>query len=97
MWMPPGGGSVGALNHVVIHSLDITVPLGLRHHIPDETVRLVLDDLVGGTHAHFGFDLESWSLQATDMAWIYGAGTPIRGTAEELVLLICGRHVPGLG
>src|SRR5204863_5163647 len=27
-WTPPGGGYHGALNHVVIHGLDITVPLG---------------------------------------------------------------------
>ena len=28
-WTPPGGGQIGALTHVVIHSLDITVPLGV--------------------------------------------------------------------
>ena len=27
-WLPPGGGPIGALNHVVIHALDVTVPLG---------------------------------------------------------------------
>jgi hypothetical protein len=26
-WTPPGGGYRGALNHVVIHSLDVSVPL----------------------------------------------------------------------
>jgi uncharacterized protein (TIGR03083 family) len=27
-WAPPGGGYHGALNHAVIHGLDVTVPLG---------------------------------------------------------------------
>src|SRR5260370_25901313 len=28
-WTPPGGGWHGAVNHVVIHGLDVTVPLGV--------------------------------------------------------------------
>ncbi len=67
-WSPPGGGSIGALNHVVIHGLDITVPLGVSQRSPDESLRAVLDDLTyGGTHAHFGFDLDGLGLRATDM------------------------------
>jgi uncharacterized protein (TIGR03083 family) len=42
-WTPPGGGFIGALNHVVIHSLDITVPLGVRRRSTDETLRVVMD------------------------------------------------------
>lgn len=94
-WTPPGGGSTGALNHVVIHGLDITVPLGVKRRAPDETVRVVLDDLThGGTHAHFGFDLDGLSLRATDMDWSFGSGMPISGTADDLALLICGRTLP---
>ena len=94
-WTPPGGGYTGALNHVVIHGLDITVPLGVRRRSPDETLRVVLDDLTrGGTHAHFGFDLDGLSLRATDMDWRFGSGTPISGAAEDLALLICGRKLP---
>ena len=26
-WQPPGGGAAGAMNHAVIHSLDVTVAL----------------------------------------------------------------------
>jgi len=88
-WTPPGGGQVGALNHVVIHGLDVTVPLGVKRRSPDETLRVVLDDLtVGGTHAHFGFDLGGLGLRATDMDWTFGSGTPISGAAEDLALLI---------
>jgi uncharacterized protein (TIGR03083 family) len=95
-WTPPGGGLTSALNHVVIHGLDITVPLGVRRRSPDETLRAVLDDLTrGGTHAHFGFDLGGLSLRATDMDWTFGSGTPISGAAEDLALLVCGRKLPG--
>src|SRR6266566_3071834 len=52
-WTPPGGGYHGALNHVVIHCLDVTVPLGMPRRSPDGTIRIVLDDLTeGGGHAH---------------------------------------------
>ncbi len=37
-WTPPGGGWHGALNHVVIHGLDVTVPLGVPRRSPDATI-----------------------------------------------------------
>jgi uncharacterized protein (TIGR03083 family) len=94
-WTPPGGGYTGALNHVVIHGLDITVPLGLARRSTDETIRAVLNDLTsGGTHTHFGFDLSGLGLRATDLDWSFGSGTPISGAAEDLALLMCGRKLP---
>ncbi len=93
-WAPPGGGLIGALNHIVIHGLDITVPLGVSHG-SSETLRVVLDDLtIGGTHGHFGFDIGGLTLVATDMDWSFGSGVPISGAAEDLALLICGRSLP---
>jgi uncharacterized protein (TIGR03083 family) len=94
-WTPPGGGSTGALNHAVIHGLDITVPLGVDRRSTDETIRTVMDDLTqGGTHAHFGFDLNGIQLQATDIDWSYGSGTPITGAAGDLAVFVCGRTLP---
>ena len=93
-WVPPGGGQAGALNHVVIHGLDITVPLGVDR-APDERLRAVLDDLTtGGTHAHFGVDAAGMALRATDMDWGFGSGTPVTGAAGDLTLLLCGRRLP---
>src|SRR5262249_35920103 len=67
-WTPPGGGAAGALNHVVIHSLDITVPLRERRVAPDTAMRVVLEDLtVGGGHANFGTDIQGRSLRADDI------------------------------
>ena len=69
-WTPPGGGWHGALNHVVIHGLDVTVPLGVPRRPPDTTIRVVLDDLTrGGVDAHFGTSIEGRRLQATDLDW----------------------------
>jgi hypothetical protein len=93
-WAPPGGGHKGALNHVVIHGLDVSVPLGAQRRSPDGAVRAVLDDLTrGGSHAHFGFDLAGVSLTATDIDWNFGSGTPISGAAADLALLVCGRQL----
>lgn len=94
-WTPPGGGHRGALNHVVIHSLDITVPLEEPRCASDTAIRIVLDDLTeGGGHAHFGTDIQQRHLQATDIDWSYGSGAQLSGTAAHLALHICGRNVP---
>jgi uncharacterized protein (TIGR03083 family) len=94
-WAPPGGGYHGALNHVVIHGLDVTVPLGVPRRSPDGTIRIVLDDLTeGDVHQHFGTSIEGRSLQATDLDWSYGSGPALRGAAEDLALMLCGRTLP---
>jgi len=94
-WTPPGGGYHGALNHVVIHGLDVTVPLGSPRRSPDEVIRVVLDDLTaGGGHAHFGIVIDGRHLQASDLEWSHGSGPVLRGAAEDLALALCGRAVP---
>jgi hypothetical protein len=94
-WTPPGGGYRHALRHVVIHCLDVTVPLGVPHGFPDETIRVVLDGLTrDGGHGHFGIAIEGRCLAATDLDWSYGSGAAVRGTAGDLALALCGRAVP---
>jgi uncharacterized protein (TIGR03083 family) len=94
-WTPPGGGYHGALNHAVIHGLDVTVPLRMPRRSPDETIRVVLDDLTnGGGHEHFGVSIDGRRLEATDLDWSYGSGPLLRGAAEDLALVFCGRRIP---
>jgi len=94
-WAPPGGGYHGALNHVVIHGLDVTVPLGVPRLATDQTIRVILDDLTqGDVNARFGIDIAGRSLQATDLDWSFGQGAVLRGPAADLALVICGRSVP---
>jgi uncharacterized protein (TIGR03083 family) len=94
-WAPPGGGYRGALNHVVIHGLDVTVPLNAPRLPPDQTIRVILDDLTqtDGT-VRFGVDFAGRRLQATDLDWSFGQGPVLRGAAADLALTICGRALP---
>ena len=93
-WTPPGGGYHGALTHVVIHGLDVTVPLGAPRP-PDQTIRIVLDNLTAdGGHAHFGTVINGRRFQATDLDWSHGSGQVLRGAAADLALALCGRTVP---
>ena len=77
-WQPPGGGATGALNHAVIHSLDITVALGRSAVAPAEAVTAVLDELTTGLGTLFGVDLTSVRLEAADADWSWGNGPVVR-------------------
>jgi hypothetical protein len=80
---------------VVIHGLDITVPLGVPRRSPDDTIRIILDDLTrGDVHERFGTSIAGRSLQASDIDWSYGSGPPLRGKAEDLAVVLCGRALP---
>jgi uncharacterized protein (TIGR03083 family) len=94
-WQPPGGGYHGALNHVVIHGLDITVPLGVQRRSPDATIRVILDSMAGGGAEKFGVDISDLELTATDLDWSAGSGSQRSGSAEDLVLYMAGRKVNG--
>ncbi|MEU7476366.1 maleylpyruvate isomerase family mycothiol-dependent enzyme [Lentzea sp. NPDC042327] len=93
-WTPPGGGPVGALSHDVIHGLDVTVALGLDRKVPLDRLRLVLDGVKPGHVRYFKSDVKGRELVATDLDWTFGAGTPVRDEAQNLLLLVCGRRLP---
>ncbi|MFI7576672.1 maleylpyruvate isomerase family mycothiol-dependent enzyme [Micromonospora sp. NPDC049497] len=93
-WTPPGGGPHGALAHDVIHGLDITVGAGLDRRVPTERVAMVLAGMRPRNIAFFGTDLTGVELRATDLDWSYGAGDPVRGRAQDLLLVLCGRRLP---
>jgi len=93
-WRPPGGGTAGALSHDVIHGLDISVALGLERRPPVERVALVLGSMRDKNVHYFGTDLSGVRLAATDLDWHFGDGEPVRGSAQDLLLVICGRRIP---
>lgn len=94
-WTPPGGGWTGALNHAVVHSLDVTAALGLAPAAPDHAVVTVLDDLTsGGVHANFGTTIECRRFVATDVDWSFGSGKVTAAPAGNLALVLCGRELP---
>jgi uncharacterized protein (TIGR03083 family) len=94
-WKPPGGGYTGALSHDLIHGLDITVPLGPGHPVPEDRLRLVLpESLADRSVRFFGVDLDGVELRARDMEWTLGSGVPLTGAAADLLLVMCGRRLP---
>lgn len=93
-WTPPGDGPAGALSHDVIHGLDITVALGLDRGVPHDRLRVVLGGMKPGHVKYFGADLAGKRLEATDMDWTFGEGEPVRGLAQDLLLVVCGRRLP---
>jgi uncharacterized protein (TIGR03083 family) len=93
-WAPPEGGYLGALSHVVIHGLDVTVPLGIKDSTPNEGNLTVLKQLTeGGVHQHFGVRVEGRRLEASDLDWSWGDGQALRGTADDLILVLTGRRI----
>lgn len=93
-WTPPGSGPAGALSHDVIHGLDITTALGIDREVPHERLKIVLDGMKPSNVKYFGADLDGKRLEATDMDWTFGGGKPVRGLAQDLLLLVCGRTLP---
>jgi uncharacterized protein (TIGR03083 family) len=93
-WLPPGGGAAGALNHAVIHSLDVTIALDRPPVAPKEAVVTVLDLLTAANGTLFGIDVTDIHIEATDTAWSWGAGRSIRADSGSLVALLSGRTLP---
>jgi uncharacterized protein (TIGR03083 family) len=91
-WQPPGGGSVGALTHVVIHGLDVTVPLGVERRVPEGRLRPVLD--AAATLESLGANVTGVQLRASDFDWSFGTGSPLSGQAQDLLLVLFGRGLP---
>ena len=81
-WQPPGGGAAGALSHAVIHSLDITIALGVPPVAPADAVVAVRDLLTESEGAWFGVDLSGVRLEAMD------------ADAGAVVALLAGRTLP---
>jgi uncharacterized protein (TIGR03083 family) len=94
-WKPPGGGLEGALTHDVVHGLDITIPLGIPHPVSERALRAVLDAATAPRSLkHFGRDLTGVRLAADDLDWTFGDGEPLRGSARDLLMVLCGRYLP---
>ncbi|MER8044650.1 maleylpyruvate isomerase family mycothiol-dependent enzyme [Streptomyces sp. NPDC094032] len=93
-WTPPVGGFAAALGHDVVHGLDVTVALGLDRRVPEDRLRILLDEIRPSGLRFFGVDLDGVRLCAEDLDWAYGSGAPLSGTAQDLLLLAYGRRLP---
>jgi uncharacterized protein (TIGR03083 family) len=91
----PRSGYDPVLTDLVLHDLDIRLPLGLPRGAPQAGLRVALDHLTTKPALGFtmGSRLDGLRLLATDTGWTYGAGAPVRGTAESLLLGVSGRTI----
>ncbi|NPC97857.1 maleylpyruvate isomerase family mycothiol-dependent enzyme [Nocardioides sp. zg-DK7169] len=90
---PPGMGARAGMTDVMVHRVDIVVPLGLHVERPPELWRPVLELLTGripqlGTM--LGARPEA-TYVATDLDWRGGRGPEVTGPAEALATVIAGR------
>lgn len=90
---PPRLGYDSVLTEMVLHDLDIRVPLGIARETPEERLRLAFDHLTTAPALGFGVGsrLAGLRLVATDTGWANGAGAPVRGPAEAVLLAAAGR------
>jgi uncharacterized protein (TIGR03083 family) len=92
-WQPPGGGAAGALSHAVIHSLDVTIALGVPPVAPDDALLDVLRQLADSGGTWFGLDLAGHRFEAEDAGWSWGDGEVVRADSASLVALLSGRRL----
>jgi uncharacterized protein (TIGR03083 family) len=81
---------------ILVHGLDIAIPLGLELELPPEAVaeaatRVRSQDGRRMNRVFKNIPLRAYRLQATDTAWATGDGPEIRGPIAALLLLLTGR------
>jgi uncharacterized protein (TIGR03083 family) len=97
---PPGIGPRGPLADILLHSLDVRIPLGLpsdrppERHLPALEVLFTRRAMVGFVPK--GRPPVRWV--ATDHAWSHGRGDEVHGTMADLTMAASGRgaHVGAL-
>lgn len=90
---PPGLGAESTLTDILMHSLDIRIPLGLAAERPAERYAVAAD--LNLTHRVVrilmprGRPALRWV--ATDHGWTQGSGDEVQGTMADLALTASGR------
>ncbi|MFZ6003597.1 MAG: maleylpyruvate isomerase family mycothiol-dependent enzyme [Actinomycetota bacterium] len=92
---PPGFGAHAPLTDIVVHTLDMRMPLGLPGDGPSkEAVNEILEFLMT-PKATKGFlpkdRIPGLSYESTDTGWTGGSGPLVRGPATALALALTGR------
>lgn len=90
---PPGQSPLAMLEDIVIHQLDVRLPLGEPRVVPHDRMRLVAGYLDGNSFYPGKKLARGLRLQATDTDWSAGDGPVVSGPIEALVLTLSGRFV----
>ncbi|MFD3508210.1 maleylpyruvate isomerase family mycothiol-dependent enzyme [Nocardia sp. NPDC058666] len=92
---PIGTTPIDRLMDLLVHGQDIAVPLGIDRVMPPEAARMSLERVwTMGSPFHARTRLAGYELTTTDATWTAGAGTPISGTAAQLLMVVTGRTFP---
>jgi uncharacterized protein (TIGR03083 family) len=89
----PRSGYDPVLTDILLHDLDIRVPLGIARRTPEERLRVAFHHLARRPSPGFtmGSRLDGLRLEATDTGWNIGTGALVRGRADVLLLGMAGR------
>ncbi len=90
---PPGWPDAAPLSDILLHSLDVRIPLGAAIDVPPghyEPVLGLLFRRLGGSFTTNRRPEVRWI--ATDRAWTHGSGPEVQGTMENLALTAAGRR-----
>lgn len=90
---PPGMGPEAPLTDLVVHGLDVRIPLGLPATDIDGAARAAtLRFLTTRAGQRFGVPTDAFTsrrLEATDLDWSHGTGPTERATSIELLAHLC--------
>lgn len=91
----PRSGYDPVLTDLVLHDLDIRIPLAIDRVIPEDRLAVAFHHLASVPSPGFdvGGRLRELRFEAVDTGWTYGHGAPVRGDAEAIVLAMAGRTV----
>ena len=98
---PPGMGPEAPLTDVVVHGLDIRIPLGLpADDIDPAALTVALDVLTSRNARRLGVPDGAFAgrrLEATDLDWSHGTGPTERATSTDLIAHLCRAQPLGRG
>ena len=90
---PPRWGYDPVLADLVLHDLDVRIPLGIARQIPEERLAVTFHHLgfMPSPGYAVGSRLRGLRFETTDTGWTAGAGLLVRGPAQAVVLAMSGR------
>jgi uncharacterized protein (TIGR03083 family) len=90
---PPRSGYDPILADLVLHDLDVRIPLGIARDIPEDRLAVTFHLLATVPSPGFaiGARLRGLRFETTDTGWAAGAGPVVRGSAEAVIMAMSGR------
>jgi uncharacterized protein (TIGR03083 family) len=88
---PPFTKPADVLTDTVVHTQDIRRPLHLDGNAPTDRLVEIAEFIKDHRFYKTAKKRDGLALKATDAAWSVGAGAPVEGTIEALVMALMGR------